>query len=76
MGNIILILVAATLTVERLFIPTVGHSWPMVFIAISHIFVGVMLTLLWQKRGKWPLGWACLGVPTVLEAVMFFSSTQ
>ena len=72
MENAILILIAATLTAVRLFIPTVGHSWPMVFITAAHVFVGVMLTLLWQRRGKWPLGWICLGMPTALEATMFF----
>lgn len=68
-GNAVLILAAVSLTVVRWFIPTVGHTWPMVFITW-----GVMLTLLWQRRGRWLLGWVCLGVPTVLEAVMFFTA--
>ena len=71
--TVILILATAVLTVARLFVPTVGHSWPMVYIAAAHIFVGVLLTLLWQRRGRWPLGWVCLGAPTVLETVMFFA---
>ena len=83
MGNAILILAATALTVIRLFIPTVGHSWPMVFIAFAHFFVGAMAVLLWQSRGHWLwgwmtrgcwlLGWVCLLVPTILEAYMFFS---
>ena len=72
MKNILVILVAAALTGTRLFIPTIGHSWPMVFIVAAHVFVGVMLTLLWQRRGRWLLGWLCLGLPTILEAAMFF----
>ncbi len=74
MPNLILIAAAIALTVTRLFVPTLGHSWPIVFIVVSHVFVGVMLTLLWQKRGRWPLGWVCLGVPTILEAVMFLNA--
>jgi hypothetical protein len=70
---LILILATAAVTAGRFFIPTVGHSWPMVLIAFSHIFVGVMLTLLWLKRGNWPAGWWCLGIPTLLEALMFFA---
>lgn len=70
--NALLALVAAALTIARLYVPTVGHSWPMVFIAAAHVFVGVMLAMLWERRGRWPLGWACLLVPTTLEAVMFF----
>lgn len=71
----VLMLATVGVTLTRLFVPTVGHSWPMVFIAVSHIFVGVLLTLLWQKRGRWPLGWVCLSVPTILEAVMFFMAS-
>jgi hypothetical protein len=71
MGTVILILVASVLTIVRLFVPTVGHSWSMVFITAAHIFVGVMATLLWQKRGKWLLGWLCLLVPSLLELAMF-----
>jgi hypothetical protein len=70
--NLLLPLVAAALTAIRLYVPTVGHSWPMVFIAPAHIFVGVMLTLLWQRGGRWLLGWACLLAPSLLEAAMFF----
>lgn len=73
-GNLLVIAAAVFLTVVRLLIPTVGHSWTMVFITGAHIFVGVMLTLLWQKQGKWPLGWICLGVPTAVEAAMFFAA--
>jgi hypothetical protein len=29
------------------------------------------ITLLWQHRGRWPLGWVCLAVPTLVEAAMF-----
>jgi hypothetical protein len=72
MGAFLLIALSAALTAVRLYMPTVGHSWPMVFIAAAHIFVGMVLTLLWQRRGRWPLGWACLLVPTLLEAAMFF----
>lgn len=72
MQNLLLLLISYAFTMVRLFIPTVGHSWPMVFIAAAHIFVGVMLTLLWQRRGRWALGWVCLLVPTLLEAAMFF----
>jgi hypothetical protein len=71
MANLLLIALAAALTVGRLFIPTAGHSAPMIFIVVAHVFVGVMLTLLWQKRGRWALGWICLGVPTILEVAMF-----
>lgn len=72
MQNLLLLALATALTVIRLLVPTVGHSWPMVFIAISHMFVGMMLTLLWQRRGRWPFGWSCLLVPSLLEAAMFF----
>jgi hypothetical protein len=69
------LLIAATIavTIGRLFFPTTGHSWAMVYIVVAHIFVGILLTLLWLKRGRWLLGWVCLGVPTVLETVMFFT---
>jgi len=73
--NAQLVLIAVGLTVTRLYVPTVGHSWPMVFTAAAHIFVGVMVTLLWQRRGRWLLGWACLLVPTALEAAMFFAAS-
>jgi hypothetical protein len=69
--TLILISVAIALTVIRLHFPTVGHSWSMVFITAAHIFVGVMLTLLWQRRGRWLLGWICLMVPSLLELAMF-----
>lgn len=69
----LLIVVTAALTILRLFVPTVGHSWPMVYIVVAHVFVGVLVTLLWQARGRWPLGWWCLGIPTALEAAMFFA---
>jgi hypothetical protein len=72
--NWLLALVAVGLAVTRLYVPTVGHSWPMVFIAAAHMFVGVMIALLWQRRGRWPLGWVCLGIPTALEAAMFFAA--
>jgi hypothetical protein len=72
MQSLLLLLIAAALTIVRLYVPTVGHPWPMVFIVVPHIFVGVMLTLLWQRRGRWPFGWACLLVPSLLEAAMFF----
>jgi|GEM_PF-6417752 len=65
------VFIAAALTVGRLFVPTVGHSWSMVFIAVAHFFVGAMAVLIWQSRGRWVLGWLCLLVPTALEAVMF-----
>jgi hypothetical protein len=74
MQNLFLLLISAALTVARLFVPTVGHSWPMVFIAAAHIFVGVMVTLLWQRGGRWQLGWACLLVPSLLEAAMFIAA--
>ncbi len=74
MSTAILVFVAALLSVLRLFVPTVGHSWPMVFTAAAHIFVGVMLTLLWQRRGRWLVGWVCLGIPTALEALLFFAA--
>ena len=45
----------------------------MVFIVIAHIFVGVMLTLLWQRRGRWALGWLCLGVPPT-QAMFFLAN--
>jgi len=66
--------IAAALTAGRLFIPTVGHSWPMVFIAAAHIYVGVLLTLLWQRRGRWAVGWAGLLVPSLTEAYLFFAA--
>jgi len=72
MQNLLLLLIAAAFTVVRLYVPTVGHSWPMVFIAAAHIYVGVMLALLWQRRGRWLFGWICLLVPSLLEAAMFF----
>jgi hypothetical protein len=65
------LLVAALLSVLRFFVPTQAHSWPMVYVAVSHMFVGALLVLLWQKRGRWPLGWLCLGVPTLIETVLF-----
>jgi membrane protein implicated in regulation of membrane protease activity len=74
MQNLPLLLIAAALTVARFIVPTVGHSWPMVFIAMAHIFVGVMLTLLWQRGWRWPFGWTCLLVPSLLEAAMFFAA--
>jgi len=51
--------------------PTVPHSWFMVFVALSHIFVGMMVLRLVQLRGRWPLGWLCLAGPTLLELGMF-----
>jgi hypothetical protein len=63
---------AAMLSVLRFLVPTVGHSWAMVFIAAAHIYVGVMLTVLVQRRGRWVLGWACLAVPTAIETALFF----
>lgn len=69
----LLILIAIALTVARLFVPTVGHAWPTVFMAAAHIYVGVVATLLWLRRGRWRLGWVYLLVPSLLEAVMFFA---
>lgn len=63
---------ALALIFLRPFVPTVGHSWPMVYIAFSHIFVGIMLTLLWLRQGRWWFGWLLLLAPTALEAFMFF----
>ena len=60
MQDLLLVLIAVTLIVLRLFVTTVGHSWPMVFIVVSHVFVGVMLL------------WSCLLMPSLLEAAMFF----
>jgi len=74
MQNLLLLLIATALTVARLYTPTVGHSWPMVFIATAHIFVGVILTLLWQRGGRWPFGWACLLAPSLLEVAMAFTA--
>ena len=83
MGTAILIMLTVALTVTRLFVPTVGHSWPMVFIAFAHFYVGAMAVLLWQSRGNWLWGWmtrgcwglgqVCFWVPAILEGVMFFS---
>ncbi len=70
-----LILIAATLALSciRLFMPTVPHSWFMVFVALAHIFVGMMVLRLVQLRGRWPLGWICLAMPTVLELGIFLA---
>jgi len=73
-GAFLIAALAAALTAGRFYVPTVGHSWPMVFIAAAHIYVGVLLVLLWQRRGRWPLGWACLLVPSLTEASLFFAA--
>lgn len=70
-SSLLLIALALAFSITRLFVPTVGHSWPMVFTAAAHGFVGVLLCLLWQRRGRWPLGWACLLVPSLLELGLF-----
>jgi len=70
-SNWFVVVIAVALTAIRLFVPTAPHSWTMVFITAAHIYVGMMLTLLWQRRGAWLLGWVCLLVPSLLELVMF-----
>jgi hypothetical protein len=70
-ASLLPVALALALSIVRLFVPTVGHSWPMVFTAAAHVFVGVMLCLLWQYRGRWPLGWACLLIPSLLELTLF-----
>jgi hypothetical protein len=67
------ILAAIGLSIARLFVPTVGHSWPLVFIASARVFVGVMLALL-RQHPRWVLGWVCLVVPTVLELGLFLAA--
>ena len=69
----ILIAVTFALSIIRLLMPTVPHSWFMVFVALAHIFVGMMVLRLVQLRGRWPLGWICLAGPTLLELGMFLA---
>ena len=65
-------IVALGLSIARPFVPTdPGLSWDETFKAAAHIFVGVMLALLWMAGGNWPFGWFCLGVPTLVELVTF-----
>lgn len=70
--NVLAIGTAVLVFAGRYTIPTVGLSWPVTFQALSHIWAGVLIALLWQARGKWITGWICLTIPTVLEASSFF----
>ena len=72
-GDLPTIGAAVALSTLRLGMPTVPHSWFMVFVAAAHIYVGVMLCLLWQRRGRWPLGWVCLLVPSLIELAIFLA---
>ncbi len=90
-ASLLMIAVALGLSLVRFAMPTVPHSWFMVFVALAHIFVGMMLLALIQRRGErsimralalvipagwlwWPLGWACLMVPALIELGMFVAA--
>jgi hypothetical protein len=74
MPGLFLIAVSLALCVIRLAMPTVPHSWFMVFVASAHIFVGMMILRLIQRRGNWELGWFCLSLPSLLELAMFLAA--
>jgi hypothetical protein len=75
MPGLILIAVSLALSVLRLAVPTDPVlSWEESFKAVAHIFVGMMILRLVQRRGRWPLGWACLLVPSLLELALFLAA--
>jgi hypothetical protein len=75
MPGLILIALSLALSVLRLFVPTDPVlSWDESFKAAAHIFVGMMILRLVQRRARWPLGWVCLSVPTLLELGLFLAA--
>jgi hypothetical protein len=75
MPGLYLIALSLALSVLRLFVPTdPALSWDESFKAAAHIFVGMMVLRLVQRHGRWPLGWACLMVPSLLELVLFLAA--
>jgi hypothetical protein len=75
MPGLILIAVSLAFSVLRLFVPTDPTlSWDESFKAVAHIFVGMMILRLIQRRGHWPLGWACLLVPSLVELGLFLAA--
>ena len=51
-GDLLTVGATVALSTLRFGMPTVPHSWFMVFVAVAHIYVGVMLCLLIQQRGN------------------------
>lgn len=75
MPVILLICLSLALCLLRFLVPTDPMlTWDEAFKAAAHIFVGMMLCLLIQKRGRWLLGWICLAVPTWLELLLFLAA--
>jgi hypothetical protein len=75
MPGLCLIALSLAFSVLRLFVPTdPALSWDESFKAAAHIFVGMMVLRLMQRRGRWPLGWACLMVPSLLELALFLAA--
>jgi len=75
MPALLLIAASLALSIARLFIPTDPVlSWDEAFKAAAHIFVGMMFCLLIQRRGRWPLGWIILLVPSLLELFLFLTA--
>lgn len=66
-NNAILLVISGSLAIIGANLP-VGHPWLMVL----HIFVGIMLVLLWERNWLWPFGWICLLMPSIVEAVIYF----
>ena len=71
--NAVLIVLAASFTLIRPFLPVTGHSDFVLFMAAAHIYVGWMLCWLWFRRWRWALGWTCLLVPSLTELVDFLT---
>jgi len=75
MPGLCLIALSLAFSVLRLFVPTDPVlSWDESFKAAVHIFVGMMVLRLMQHRGRWPLGWACLMVPSLIELALFLAA--
>jgi hypothetical protein len=85
LANFLLIALALGISALRFAVRTVGHSWPMVFIALAHVYVGMLLLALYQEhRWRWltsmgglvslldDLRFWCLFVPTAIETALFF----
>ncbi len=75
MPGLVLIALSLALAGLRFFVPTdPALSWDESFKAAAHIFVGMMVLRLVQRRGRWPLGWVCLMVPSLLELGLFLAA--